>query len=421
MSASDGRKVAVVLSGGGANGAYEVGVLKALLSGQSHVTGYQPLIPDIITGTSTGALNAAFLVSQWEQYGPASAGNLERFWLERLAGGVRSNGVFRLRANPFELLDPGSYLPNPLQPLQRFLADSGVLAWEGLQRAVHFVTAPEGRPLERRLLDLLDFSALISLEPLEQTLRELDYRAIQRSKVWLKIAATNWATGELQVFWNHDMTEAFGPIAIRASTAVPGLFPPAEYGAQPFVDGSILMNAPLSPAIHAGADILHVIYLDPDIRNIPLARLPQAFGTFYRVFQIAWAATYNDDVGDAARINRSLAALARAESELSPDERTVELLEEIGQLRQPDKQQSLRPLEIHRYHPRGPLTGDMSALNFDRDRIETLIERGFQDAIYHDDVESRDILPDAERKTSTRRGDPRQAGGGAARGSTGRR
>jgi len=408
MSARDGRKEAVVLSGGGANGAYEIGVLKALMSGKSHVTGHRPLVPDIITGTSIGAFNAAFLVAQWEKYGATAIGNLERFWLERLAGGVRSNGVFRLRANPFELLDPLSYLPNPLRPLQRLLSDSSLLAWEGLQRLVHFVTVEERRPIERRLLDLLDFSTLISLEPFERTLEEIDYRAIQRSPIWLKIAATNWATGELKVFWNHDMTDTFGPIAIRASSAVPGLFPPAEYGAQPFVDGSIMMNSPLSPAIHAGAEILHVVYLDPDVRSIPISRLPQAYGTFYRIFQIAWAAAYNDDIGDAARINRSLAALARATSELRPNEGTADLLQDIGQVRRPDERRPYRPIEIHRYHPREPLAGDMSALNFDRERIASLIELGFQDAIYHDPVESQDILLDGETETSAVSGEPRR-------------
>jgi len=392
MSTGDGRKVAVVLSGGGANGTYEVGVLKALMSGRSHVTNHQPLVPDIVTGTSIGALNAAFLVSQWDQYGAASVANLERFWLDRLAGGVRSNGVFRLRGNPLDLLDPSSYIPNPLRPFQQFLVDSGILAWESLQRAVHFATTTG--PLERRLVDTLDLGAMISLEPLERNLQAIDYQAIRRSTLWLKIAATNWATGELRSFWNHDMTDAFGPIAVRASAAVPGIFPPAEFGSQLFVDGSILLNTPLSLAIHAGAEILHVVYLDPKVSNIPLSRMPQAFSTFQRVFQIGWAARYNDDIGDAGRINRSLAALERARATLKLDAQGADLLLDVAQVRPPADRAPFRPLEIHCYHPRDPLAGDMSFLNFDRDRLETLIERGFEDAINHDPKDSQDIFPD---------------------------
>src|SRR5258708_1348975 len=105
MSAPDGRKVALVLSGGGANRASEVGVVKALLAGRSPATDFQPLAPDIVSGTSIGALNAAFLVSQWAELGAAAGGALERLWLERLAGGIRGNGVFRLRGNPLDLAD----------------------------------------------------------------------------------------------------------------------------------------------------------------------------------------------------------------------------------------------------------------------------------------------------------------------------
>lgn len=410
MSAPDGRRIAVVLSGGGANGAYEVGVLKALMSGKSHVTGYQPLEPDIITGTSIGALNAAFLVSQWDEYGPAtSVGQLERFWLQELAGNVRTNGVFRLRGNPLELLDPECYVPNPLQPFLRLARDGGFLAWEGLQRFVDFLQRTDGSSLERRLVQLVDISLLIDLGPLEGTLRKLDYNAIQRSGKWLKVAATNWATGELRVFWNHDMTENFGPLALRASAAVPGIFPPAEFGSQPFVDGSVLMNTPLSLAIHAGADILYVIYLDPDIGNIPLSRIPQSYSTMQRMFQISWAAAYNADIAAAARINRTLAGVEEVRTKLALDDAAAGLVRDLVQGRQSPDRPPLRPLTIHRYHPRDPLAGELSFLNFDPDRIERLIERGYRDAIYHDHDESRDIFAEPEENHNlSRRFNPRR-------------
>lgn len=411
MSAPDGQRVAVVLSGGGANGAYEVGVLKALVSGKSHVTGYQPLDPDIITGTSIGALNAAFLVSQWDEYGPAtSVGHLERFWLEEMAGGVRNNGVFRLRGNPLELLDPDGYLPNPFSPFLRLLADGGFLAWETLQRAVDIFREPRaGSALERRLVQLVDVSLLVDLSPLERTLQKIDYRAIQRSRKWLKIAATNWATGELRVFWNHDMTDDFGPLALRASAAVPGIFPPAVLGTQPFVDGSVLLNTPLSLAIHAGADVLHVIYLDPDVSSIPLTRAPQSYSTMQRMFQIAWAAAYNADIAAAARINRTLAALEVARKKLALDDAMVGLLQDIAQVKRPDGGPPLRTLTIHRFHPRDPLTGELSFLNFDPDRIERLIERGYRDAMYHDDEESKDVVPILEEAENlSKRFNPRR-------------
>src|SRR5437868_3503224 len=71
---------AIVLSGGGATGAYEVGVLKALLGGASPATNFSPLRPDIISGTSIGAFNAAALVSRsWESC-LAAVTHLEQVW-----------------------------------------------------------------------------------------------------------------------------------------------------------------------------------------------------------------------------------------------------------------------------------------------------------------------------------------------------
>ena len=73
MSREQRKKTALVLSGGGATGAYEVGVIKALVAGRSPSTGFQPLEPDAFLGNSIGCFNATMLVSGWDRYGPASA------------------------------------------------------------------------------------------------------------------------------------------------------------------------------------------------------------------------------------------------------------------------------------------------------------------------------------------------------------
>jgi hypothetical protein len=93
MTSGVKHRQAMVLSGGGANGAYEVGVLKALLTGQSPATEFQPLDPDIFTGTSVGAFNAALLVSLWETHGQASISNLETTCWHAKAGEMRRTAV----------------------------------------------------------------------------------------------------------------------------------------------------------------------------------------------------------------------------------------------------------------------------------------------------------------------------------------
>src|SRR5262249_49114894 len=127
-------------------------------------------------------------------------------------------------------------------------------------------------PLLRRFTELVNYTSFVSLQPFTETVREtIEFAAIRRAEKVLRIAATNWETGVLQIYANHDMADQLGPIVIIASAAIPGFFPPVEVGSQAFVDGGVLMNTPLQEAIKAGAGILHVIYLDPKVENIPLS------------------------------------------------------------------------------------------------------------------------------------------------------
>ena len=146
-----GARQAVVLSGGGARGAYEVGVLKALFEGASPSTAGWPLDPEVFTGTSVGAYNAAFLAQQPRPCQEA-AGLLERVWRERIANTGEScgNGVYRLRADPFRLLDAGC-LRNPL----RLLADLGrdTAFWGGYALAYGSQLIAADAPLRVRFLE----------------------------------------------------------------------------------------------------------------------------------------------------------------------------------------------------------------------------------------------------------------------------
>jgi predicted acylesterase/phospholipase RssA len=381
-------KQAVILSGGGANGAYEVGVMKALFAGLSPATGYQPLVPDIFTGTSVGSYNAAFLVAQWETYGPVAIANLERVWLDKVSDSAQKcgNGVYRIRATPREFINPMCFIPNPLWPFIQLAGDSALLAWDGLQRTVEIALAQEA-PLLQRVSELFNFASFVSLQPMIQTLQEtIRFADIRRSAKVLQIAATNWETGVLTTFTNHDMTDQLGPLAIMASASIPGFFPPTHVGAQAFVDGGVLMNTPLTLAIEAGADILHVIYLDPKVENIPLSGIENTLETMYRMQIIAWAKALNNDIAAARHINREeayarlIADTLRLLQQRAPDENFFRDIpvEDIEQ----HLQQSLqyKQLTIHLYHPQDDLGGSLGFLNFDRERVEYLIERGFNDA-----------------------------------------
>ncbi len=386
---SEGGKQAVVLSGGGADGAYGVGVLKALFSAQSPATGYEPLDPEIFAGTSIGSFNASFLVSRWDELGLASIADLEGIWLDRLSQGKADprNGVYRFRADPRELLDPRCYLPNPALPLLRFAGDTAAVGWEGLQRLVHFATAHDS--LMQRSIELVNFSTLVSRQPWAQTIRDtIDFSHIRRSSRILRIAATNWTTGSLKIFNNGEMSDSLGPLAIEGSSALPGFFPPANVGAQPFIDGSVLLNTPLKPAIRAGGQHIFVIYLDPDVSVTPLAHVDNTLETLYRAQQIVWAAKVTLDIEMALRINRTLAWIEQARA---AGDTQGPLFEQMARTHS----RFLR-LTIHRFSPREDLGGAAGLLDLNRERVDRLIRLGFQDTLDHDCQEAGCVLMEEE-------------------------
>ncbi len=335
---------AVIFSGGGADGAYQIGVANALFHGKSRSSFHQPLDPDVLTGTSIGSYNASFLVSHWDEFGASAVSELEKVWLERMAWKDSANGGFRIRLNPFELFDPRRYLRNPFspKPFLQAASDLGVLSWEATNRTYNLLASDA--PLLERLTDFFNLSSFVAVEPWEATIEEtIDFEKIRTSKKRLRIAATNWAFGEVREFKNSDMTTKLGPAAIRASSAVPGVYPPAQVGAQTFVDGAVLMNTPLSPAIKALRDVmredpfaglwdlpyrearqlvdeaysggpvppepemvLHVIYMNTEVEKMPIDALQNTLKTLYRTQIISWASTVNQDIERAGLLNRGL-------------------------------------------------------------------------------------------------------------------
>ncbi len=118
-------EAAVVLSGGGAYGAFSVGIMKVLFAGRSPVTGYKPLDAGIFSGTSVGAFNAASIVGGGHLSALQAALRLEEIWVERIAGraGGCGNGVFRFRGNPADYFNPACYAA-PGKLVSHFAGDS---------------------------------------------------------------------------------------------------------------------------------------------------------------------------------------------------------------------------------------------------------------------------------------------------------
>jgi len=399
------RREALILSGGGADGAYGVGVVRALAEGRSPATGRRPLDPSVLSGTSVGSINAAALVAAWdgEEGGAAAARDLERFWLERLVGTPDgcSNGVFRFRADPFVYLDPRCFVGDPVGTLGRLARDGSFLAWLGLRSGAEVASTPG--PVRQRLLRLFDLAALVSREPLRRNLEAaIAYAAIRDSPRQLLVTATNWASGELRLFTNRDFTDDLGPRLLMASSALPGFFSPAEVAGEPYVDGGVLMNTPLRPAIRAGADVLHVVYLDPGVSKVSVPRIGNVLEALYRTQLIAWAQAMNDDVEDARAVNDGLLVLYRARRggavEAAEARGMVHSLQQLTRVSNPFAR--YRPLTIHRYHPTDELGGALGLLDLDPGRIASLIRRGDEDGEHHDCAASGCVLPPPELLTA---------------------
>ncbi len=228
-----GSTVGLVLPGGGARAAYQVGVLKAIAD-------MMPLSPNpfpIIVGTSAGAVSAAVLGTEAYRWQRAIEG-LEHVWANFHVPQVfRVDPVSMLRSGlhwTLSLMSGGLLLPPPLalfdnSPLRTLLASH--LDWPGLQHSI------DGGHLKALALCATSYSSASSVA---------FFQGSDASAEWVRQQRIGRRT-ELKL--EHVM----------ASLGVPFLFPPVQLGDEFFGDGAQRQLWPLSPAIHLGADRLLVI------------------------------------------------------------------------------------------------------------------------------------------------------------------
>ena len=230
----DPTRKALVLPGAGARGAYQVGVLKALAS----------ILPErapnpfsVICGTSAGAINAAVLAGRAANFERAVA-DMEQVW-----GNFSASQVYRaddwtmaktslhwLTAVMFGGLgvrNPSSLLDNT--PLREMLTRN--VRFDGIRRAI-----------EQGHLDAIAVTA--SAYATARSVTFFEGRPELAS--WTRIRRIGRAT---RLTVDHLM----------ASAAVPFVFPPVQIGGEFYGDGSMRHRAPLSPAIHLGADRMLIV------------------------------------------------------------------------------------------------------------------------------------------------------------------
>ena len=199
---------------------------------------------------------------------------------------------------------------------------------------------------------MIDISTFFQTEPFaELVTRHVHLDAIRAASCQVRIASTNWDTGELRVLENKEITHS----AVLASAAIPGIFPTVDLDGNPYVDGGILLNTPLKPAIDAGADVIHVIALDPTLSRFAPGSKPSTIDTLERLLCVAASSGLKTDLKLAKAVNKCV-----------------------------EQDSSKRRLRIHVYRPAGGNNGIFGMLDFSKESVAGWIARGVDDARNHD-------------------------------------
>lgn len=274
---------ALVLPGGGARGAYQVGVLKAI---QEINPGSNNPFP-VICGTSAGAINAAVLACRAHEF-DTGVDRLERFWSSMHCARVYRTGpwaVFKsalrwalsLSSGGLLVDNPRSLLDN--DPLRRFLQDT--IQMSGMDTAI------ESGSLRGLSITASGYSCASAIS---------FYQGQSDIEPWERAR-------------RHGRPARITVDHLLASAALPLLFPAVRLGNEYFGDGGMRMLAPLSPAIHLGAERLLVITTrdekpDPSPQQaVPYPTLGEIGGY---LLDTIFMDTLNADLNRLHRINRTL-------------------------------------------------------------------------------------------------------------------
>ncbi|WCM94279.1 patatin-like phospholipase family protein [Acidovorax sp. NCPPB 2350] len=313
------RTAGLVLTGGGARAAYQVGVLEAISDLRKACgAGRDPNPFPIITGTSAGAINAAALACGADHFDRAVR-RITHVWHN-----FHAHQVYRA--------DSLSVMRSSARWLTLLSLGWAVARWRRVRPRSLLDNAP--------LTDLLE--QLVPLSRLPRLIRQGHLQA-------LAVTASSYSSGEHLTFFEAD--EALQPwqrqqrkaargrithAHLLASSAIPFVFPATalELGGRTefFGDGSMRQSAPIAPAIHLGAERVLVVGAGRmhEPAHEAAAEPPPAYPSLAQIAGHALSNIFLDalavDVERAQRINQTLSLIppeARALSPLRPLELLV--------------------------------------------------------------------------------------------------
>ncbi len=234
------RRVAIILSGGGARGAYEVGVLSYLFEDVTRMLGAPPHI-DIVCGTSVGAINGCFLAAHMSD--PVlGLRRLVQLWTELELTRVLGFGVRQVVSLPRIALGgfgDGSGLFD-VRPMAELISKE--ISWRAVTRT-----------MRRRLLRALSVSTT-----------EV---SAGRTVVFVQTApdVAMPAHPPPRTLFRADH---IGPHHALASAAIPLLFPPVRIDDELYLDGGLRQNTPIAPALRLGATHVFAIGGSREVRGM---------------------------------------------------------------------------------------------------------------------------------------------------------
>lgn len=237
------NKLGLVLPGGGARGAYQVGVLKAI----------SEILPDssknpfpIMSGTSVGAINAALLAAESDSF---------------------NNGVIKLNDIWGSFSSDRIYKTNPMSLFLNSLHWLLTLITAGI-----LVKNPKSLlnndPLEKMLKETLDFEGI----QLNIDKKNIEAIAVTCASYSRRSTSTFVQSNNSNLIWKKFHREGKNAVInishLMASVALPLIFPAKIIEHQYFGDGAMRQATPLSPAIRLGANKLLIITTNESHRDI---------------------------------------------------------------------------------------------------------------------------------------------------------